>query len=366
MGSATIIILLAFIALARANKVVANHIVEAQDSMNKLVNELFERTLQAWPLHHVVLDDTTLGKRGHLSDPSTRIPHFPGRGDMPDWENEKNVTSTIAHRNKTNHLIPYNRSQKAGQIEKAGDREDGGSWLQDWELGRHQEKELEQEQEREWDSRLQQIHKERQQEQERDTWLRESLQREHQVLLDQQRELQLEQGQERYSRFRDWERELARQWERLHERESWLQKWDKELEREKALEREWEQERDSRLWEWEQDRERAQGWEHDRELKKASRAARGAAAVAAAAKEKGLSEAGTIAMTLAHEHDAELGRPGRGWGQEDAAAAARVTAEQAARVKAALAASRAAREAAEEENAKEARSEAGTPKKGKG
>ena len=70
MRSATLIIFLAFIALAHARKAFANCITDAQDLVDVFVDEMskkladmfVKRAFQARSLHHTKLDYTTLGK----------------------------------------------------------------------------------------------------------------------------------------------------------------------------------------------------------------------------------------------------------------------------------------------------------------
>lgn len=68
--SVNVVILLIFVAPAYAKTLEASDTADAQDSMDKLfdklVDKLLDRTHETWPLDQDSLDDTMLGKPGHL------------------------------------------------------------------------------------------------------------------------------------------------------------------------------------------------------------------------------------------------------------------------------------------------------------
>lgn len=86
MCSLKVVILLAYVVQINAKDLTQNHITK--DSMNgadKFVNELVDRALQAWPLDHSGLDETTIAKthldRGHGSpvrNKHVQFMHFQG------------------------------------------------------------------------------------------------------------------------------------------------------------------------------------------------------------------------------------------------------------------------------------------------
>lgn len=61
-----------FVIQAHAKQPAINRKGEAQGSTDNLVDQLAERSPQIWRMKHADLEETTLGKPGHLATPHTR------------------------------------------------------------------------------------------------------------------------------------------------------------------------------------------------------------------------------------------------------------------------------------------------------
>lgn len=93
MRSAIVMLQLAVMAQAHTKDLVAKDVPNAQNSMeqlvDKLVNELFDRALDAWPIHSTDLENTTMGKGpAHLAQPrapaANLSPRYRGPSGIPE------------------------------------------------------------------------------------------------------------------------------------------------------------------------------------------------------------------------------------------------------------------------------------------
>lgn len=103
----TVIILHGFVAQAHAKELVVNSTADAHDFM--LVDNLFERVLKVWPLHHVDLDNTMLAKprfRGKPIQILTQIPFLSQPIQIPLRRSTSKGRQVREKKNLQNYMSP--------------------------------------------------------------------------------------------------------------------------------------------------------------------------------------------------------------------------------------------------------------------